>query len=548
MSLKVVIIGGVAGGMSAATRARRLNEDASIIVLEKGGFISFANCGLPYFLSGTIESDRKLLITTPERVRERYNIDARVKQEAIRIDRANREVEVKDHQTGAVYRLPYDKLILAPGASAVVPAMANVEAPNVFLLRSMEDTLRLDEWMRRRQPKSVAIVGAGFIGLEMAEAMRHRGMRVTLIEKVNHVLPPLDMDVTPWIAEELKRNEVDVHVGVGLKALRAEGGLVKEVELEDGQRIAADLVLLSIGVRPNTRLASEAGLTIGASGAIAVDAYQRTNDPDIYAVGDASEVIHAVTGKPMRMPLAGPANRQGRLAGEHAATGSAAPSPGVLGTAIVQVFDLAVGMTGLGEESARRAGFDAASAHVSPNHHASYYPDAQTLHMKLIYDQPSGHVLGAQIVGKAGVDKRIDVIATAMTFGATVQQLANLDLAYAPQFGAAKDPVHMAAMVASNQRDGVMPATSIDDLGDAVKLDVRTANEFREGSLVGAINIPVDELRGRLSELDAARDTVVFCQVGLRGYTAQRILSQHGFNHVRNLKGGFALASRLGNS
>jgi NADPH-dependent 2,4-dienoyl-CoA reductase/sulfur reductase-like enzyme/rhodanese-related sulfurtransferase len=545
-SLKIVIVGGVAGGMSAAARARRMNEQASITVLERGGFISFANCGLPYYLAGRIAEEDKLLVTTPERARARFNVDARVGHEVTAIDRAARQVQVLERATGRSYPLDYDKLILAPGASPIVPGIANVNAVNVQLLRSMEDTRAVHRRLAVLPGgASAVIVGAGFIGLEMAEALRERGLRVTLVEKAPHVLPPLDFEIAAAVADELRAHEVTVITGDGLKALHANSaGLVTAVETESGRRIAANLVLLSIGVRPNVALATAASLKLGPSGAIAVDEYQRTSDPDVYAVGDAAEVVHGVTGRAARIPLAGPANRQGRLAGEHAATGSA-PRPGrPLGTAIVQVFDLAVGLTGLTERAAKDAGLATAdAAHVLPGHHAGYYPGAQPLRIKLVYDKASGKVLGAQVAGKGGVDKRLDVIATAIHFGATVDDLAGLDLAYAPQFASAKDPVHMAAMVAQNQRRELVATVAWQDLrGDELLLDVRTAAEFARGSLPGAINIPVDELRARLAELDRRQPIVIYCQIGLRGYIAQRILRQNGFENVRNLKGGLSLA------
>jgi rhodanese-related sulfurtransferase len=365
---------------------------------------------------------------------------------------------------------------------------------------------------------------------------------VTIIEKAPHVLPPLDADMAAPVAEELARNGVRVICGDGLKSLHAQGDSVRNVETERGQQIPADMVLLSIGVRPNVALAGDSGLKIGPTGAIAVDQFQRTSDPDVYAVGDASEAIHGVTAQPVRIPLAGPANRQGRLAGEHAATGSAPSAGRILGTAIVQVFGLTVGMTGLAVEAAAKAGFAADVAYVLPKHHAGYYPDARSLRIKLVYDNTTGRLLGAQIVGEAGVDKRIDVIATAVHFAGSVDDLAVLDLAYAPQFGSAKDPVHLAAMVAQNQRRQIMPAITFPQIRDEALVDVRTPVEFAAGTLAGAANVPVDELRQRLSELDPNRATVIFCQVGQRGYIAQRILHQRGFTNVRNLKGGYSVA------
>lgn len=545
MSERIVIVGGVAGGMSAATRARRMNESASITVLEKGGFVSFANCGLPYYLGGQIESQEKLLVATPKRLKDRFNIDVRVHHEVTRIDRYNKTVEALDHATGNTLVIPYDKLILAVGAVPIIPPIEHVRAGNVFLLRSMEDTQAVHDWLAKREPKRVAIVGAGFIGLEMAEAMRRRWLDVTVIEKAPHALPPLDAEMAAFVGSELARKGVKLVASCGLTALRAgEDRLVNTVVLEDGRVIEADMVLLSIGVRPNVKLAQDANLKIGPSGAIAVDEYQRTSDADIYAVGDVAEVIHGVTNQPVRIPLAGPANRQGRLAGEHAATGSAPRAGRPIGTAIVKIFDLAVGLTGLSERDARRNELDVDAAYVMPSNHAGYYPGAKQMRIKLVYEKISGRLIGAQAVGGEGVDKRIDVIATAIHFRGTIDDLSALDLAYAPQFGAAKDPVHIAAFVAQNQERGVMDATSSAAENEVEQLiDVRTPEEFAAGSLKGAINIPIEKLRGRLNELDPSRSTVTFCQIGQRGYVAQRILAQHGFRRVRNLKGGYALAA-----
>lgn len=540
---RIVIIGGVAGGMSAATRARRMNEDAEITVIEKGGYISFANCGLPYHLAGRIEQEKDLLLTTPEKVRQRFRIDARVHQEALRIDRARKIVEVKKLAEGSTYELPYDKLILAPGAAPIIPPIDNVKAPNVMLLRTMEDMQLIRARLQKNPPKHITIIGGGFIGLEMAEAMVDRGVRVAVVEKAPRVMPPIDLEMSRFVEDELAKHSVQVFSGNGLKSLPGTSDRVTNVELEDGTRIETDIVLMSIGVRPNTQLAKDAGLTIGSTGAIAVDALQRTSDPEIYAVGDAVEVTHGVHGKVARIPLAGPANRQGRLAGEHAATDFARGAGKVLGTAIVQVFDLTAAVTGLGEKAARDAGFDVDTAYVMPNHHVAYYPGAQPMRVKLIYDRTTGKVLGGQIIGTEGVDKRIDVLATAIHFGATVDDLTTLDLAYAPQFGAAKDPIHMAAFVAGNQMRGLSQGITLGQVQDQQLIDVRTPGEFAAGTLKGAINIPVDDLRNRTTELDPSRSIVVFCAVGQRGFLAERILRQKGFKNVQNLKGGWAMVN-----
>jgi NADPH-dependent 2,4-dienoyl-CoA reductase/sulfur reductase-like enzyme/rhodanese-related sulfurtransferase len=388
------------------------------------------------------------------------------------------------------------------------------------------------------------IVGAGFIGLEVAEAMQRRGLKVTVVEKAPHALPPLDSEMARPIADEMARNRVELIVGNGLKSFRAgSDGRVTAVETEDGRVIPADVVLLSIGVRPNVQLAADAGLTLGAARAIAVDEYQRASDPDIYAVGDASQTVHGVTGQASWIPLAAPANRQGRIAGEHAATGSSPRSGRVLGTAIVRVFDQNVGITGLNERNARAAGLSVDSAYVLPYSHASYYPGAQAMRIKLVYETPTGRVLGAQIVGGEGIDKRLDVIATTIHFGGTVDDLASLDLAYAPQFGSAKDAVHFAAFVAQNQLRGVTRAIAPAELNGQQLVDVRSPEEFSRGALVGAKNIPLDELRSRaVKELDPAKPVVTYCQVGLRGYIAQRVLTQMGFADVKNVKGGYTLA------
>ena len=542
-SLRIVIVGGVAGGMSAATRARRCNESAQITVLEKGGEISFANCGLPYYLDGRIPTRDKLLLTNPRAVVARYNIDARVRHEVLAIDRAARQVQVLDIAAGNVYSLPYDKLILAPGAAPIIPPLDNIRAANVFSMRNVDDVLALEKYLKTTSAKTAVIIGAGYIGLEMADTLTAAGLQVTLVEKAPDPMPLLDHELASQLRAELQKHKVTLLTGDGLSRLNAQDQLVREVITESGRILPADLVVLAIGVRPNIALAQAAGLEIGATGAIKVDPYQRSSDPLIYVVGDAAEVIHGVTDQPARIPLAGPANRSGRLAGEHAATGKSAAAARVLGTSIVQVFDLSLGLTGLSESAAQKAGFDADSAYVLPAHHAGYYPDAQQIRLKLVYDKPTGRVLGAQAVGKFGVDKRLDVIATVIHFNGSIDDLAQLDLAYAPQFGSAKDPVHYAAFVAQNQRDGLTPAVNPRFvIKDRFLLDVRTPTEFANGALPGSTNIPVDQLRQRLEELPKDKPILITCQVGLRGHIATRILRQHGFDAV-NLKGGYLMAT-----
>ncbi len=541
MELRIIIIGGVAGGMSAATRARRMNERASITVLEKTGHISFANCGLPYFIGGAIKDERSLFLTTPEQVAQRYRIDARVHHEVTLIDREKHRVEGINRATGEPFSLAYDKLILAPGASPIIPNLPGIDARNVFVLRNVEDAERLNEHLLTAKPEQAVVVGAGFIGLEMVEALHSRGLRVTVIEKAPHALPPLDDAMSGWVEQELERNHVELRMGQGLAALNISNGRVSAVQTDRGESIATDLVVLAMGVRPLAKLAQTAGVVVGATGGIAVDKALRTNDPDIYSVGDATEVTQGVADFTTRIPLAGAANRHGRLAGEHAATGRSRSAAKVLGTAVVRIFGLDVAMTGLSFASAQKLGFDADRAIVHPKHHAGYYPGAQSMHLELVYDRSNGRVLGAQAIGGAGVDKRIDVIATLLHFQGTIDNLAELDLCYAPQFSGAKDPVHYAAFVAQNQQLGV--SSGVEQVAAGAQLvDVRSAREYASGSIEGAINIPVDELREQLGRLDPSKPTIVFCQVGIRGHLATRILKQHGFQDVRNLKGGYVQA------
>lgn len=545
MPLKIVVVGGVAGGMSAATRARRMNEQAEIVVIERGPHISFANCGLPYFLSGAIQDEGKLFLTTPERARERYRIEARVLHEVLKIDRKNQTVEGIDHRTEQPFSLPYDKLILAPGASPILPQVPGTDSENVFVLRNVEDVRKILSFIEEHRPGRAVVVGAGFIGLEVVEALHSRGLKVTVVEKASHALAAIDREMAGWIETELAAHGVGLRLGTAIRALRSEGARITEVETDSGERIPCEMVVLAMGVRPMTQLATQADLTLGRSGGIHVDKALRTNDPNIYAVGDAAEVTQGVTHYAARIPLAGAANRHGRAAGEHAATGQAHPASAVFGTAIVRVFGLDIGITGLGRQAAANAGYDVDTALVHPNHHASYYPGAERMHLFLVYEKTSGKVLGAQAIGPAGVDKRIDVIATLLHFGGTIHDLSALDLCYAPQFSGAKDPVHYAAFVAQNQTRDLSPGVD-EPTPDATLLDVRSSAEAERGSLPGAVNLPIDQLRARLGELDAQKPIVTYCEVGIRGYLATRILRQSGFPNTKNLKGGFVQASRPG--
>ncbi|MDM8008658.1 MAG: FAD-dependent oxidoreductase [Phycisphaerae bacterium] len=541
-SQRIVIVGGVAGGASAATRARRLNERAQIVMFERGEHVSFANCGLPYHVGGQIADRGKLLLASPRSLEQMFNIKVHTRCEVLKIDRATKHVEALDHQNGRRWREPYDKLILAPGASPVVPQWSGIDCPNVFSLRDVTDMDRIKAFVDSGDAKRAVVIGAGYIGIEMVEALRQRGLVVTLIEQQDQVLPLLDVEMARQVEKTLRSHGVEVLLAASVDGLKADDHRVTAVRLADRREVATDLVLVSIGVRPNTRLAEEAGLTIGESGAIAVNAQMLTSDPDIYAVGDAAEAVFAVTGEPGRFPLAGPANRNGRNAGGHAAAGRSFLAAPVAGTSVLGAFGMVAGMTGLSVKAARRYGVPADAAYALRGHHVGYYPGAEQMILKLVYDPESGRVLGGQAVGGAGVDKRIDVIATVVHFRGTVDDLAGLDLAYAPPFGAAKDPVHIAAFGAQNKREGlvaeILPGE--EPIGDQL-VDVRSEQEFAAGALAGAINIPLPVLRQRMDELDRSRPVMLNCGVGERSYKAARILMQSGFREVYSLAGGYRM-------
>jgi len=547
-SPKILIVGGVAGGASAATRARRMNEQAEIIMFEKDEHVSFANCGLPYHIGEEIVDRRKLLVATPEFLHKRFRIDVRIRQEVKSIDRDRKVVTVHCHVQDKSYEESYDKLILAPGANPLVPPIEGVDAPNVLTLRNIADMDRIKTHVDQNLSGRAVMVGAGFIGLEMVEQLVRRGVKTALAELQPQVLPLLDPEMAQPLADELRKKGVELYLGNGIaRVITDDSGTATAVELADGTQVEADLVIMGLGIRPNISLAQEAGLTIGQSGGVATNHHQLTDDPDIYAVGDAAEYHYQPTDSPLRIALAGPANRAGRLAGEHAATGDSATMAPVLGTSIVRVFDMTAGMTGLTVGLAGRLKRDVKSVTIVSNDHAGYFPGAQPLTLKLIYDPADGKMLGAQVIGREGVDKRIDVIATAMAFGATVRDLAGLDLAYAPPFGAAKDPIHLAAFAACNELDGLESFSDASaDLSGLQVVDVRTTAEVEKAPLAGVenfVHIPVDELRERISELDPSQQTVVSCAVGVRGHIAARLLRQHGFD-VSNLSGGATLRRR----
>ncbi len=539
----IVVVGGVAGGAGAAAKARRTDERADIVVFERGPYVSFANCGLPYYVGGEIESRDDLLLQSPESLWNRFRIKVHVRHEVLSIDRAARTVEVEDLAAGRRFTQAYDALVLAPGAGAIVPALEGLPADNVFTLKTVPDADLVRGWIERRGPKRAVVIGAGFIGLEAAEALKKRGLEVTIVEMLPQVLPPLDADAAVHVARHLQSHGLELILGDGLKAFQG-APAVDTVVLQSGRSVPADLVILSIGVRPELKLAREAGLTIGDAGGIAVDDRQRTSDPNIYAAGDATEVLHLVTGRRTRVPLAGPANKEGRVAGANAAGGDLR-FPGALGTAVVGSLGITAAKTGLSEREALKENIPHFVSWTHNADHAGYYPGGALMHVKLIVETGSGRLLGAQIVGERGVDKRIDVLATALHSRMTVADLENLDLAYAPPYSSAKDPAVMAGMAAADIHRGEVAAITCEALralrrggANPQVIDVRTLAERRAGGLPDSLHIPVDELRDRLGELDPAKETVVYCRVGFRGYLAARILKQNGFGKVSNLTGG----------
>jgi NADPH-dependent 2,4-dienoyl-CoA reductase/sulfur reductase-like enzyme/rhodanese-related sulfurtransferase len=534
---KIVIVGGVAGGASAATRARRLSEDAEIVVFERGPYVSFANCGLPYHVGGVIAERERLLVQTPEGLRARFGLDVRTETEVLAVDRAGKTVLARELKTGREYRESYDALILSPGAEALRPPIPGVDHPRVLTLRNMGD---MDAIIAAAQNAGRAVVvGAGYIGLELAESLRHRGLEVTLVEKLAHVMGLADPEMTAPLHAELVRHGIVLRLRTSVKAFfPKEAGL--EVQLDEGERLYCDFAVLAVGVRPEVRLAKAAGLELGPRGGIRVDGQMRTSDPAIWAVGDAVEVKDLVTGDPCLIPLAGPANRQGRIAAD-SVMGRESRYASSQGTGICKVFDVAFAMTGLTETALKAKGRDFRRIYVHPASHATYYPGAHPVSLKLLFDPKDGRILGAQAVGPDGVDKRIDVLAVAQRAGLTVYDLEELELCYAPPFGSAKDVVNMAGFVAANVLRGDAELWEPEDLRapeGQLLLDVRTPEEFKDGHIPGAVNLPVDELRGRLAELPRDKTILAYCQVGLRGYLACRILSQRGLR-AKNLSGGF---------
>ena len=558
MSMKVLIVGGVAGGASAAARLRRLDEDAEIIMFEKGEYISFANCGLPYYIGEVIKEKDKLIVQTPEKMKDRFNIDVRTNSEVLRINRVEKVIEVFDRIKNKVYSENYDRLIMSPGAEPIRPKLPGIDSPRIFTLRNIPDTYRIKEFVDTAKPKRAVVVGAGFIGLEMAENLHLMGIKVTVVELADHVIGPLDYDMAAIVHQHMKTKEVEFYLKDAVKSFASAGSNIV-VELTSGRALKADMVIMGIGVRPETKLASEAGLKLGSYGGIAVNEHMQTSDPDIYAVGDAVEVRDFVmgmvdagiaegatertTGGTVLIPLAGPANKQGRIAADNIC-GRSEKYAGTQGTSIVKIFDITVAITGNNEKVLKKYGVEYEKSFTHSPSHAGYYPGSIPMSIKLLFARKDGRVLGAQIIGYDGVDKRIDVIATAIRAGMTVFDLERLELAYAPPYSSAKDPVNIAGYTAANILKGDANIFHWDevtglDREKVLLIDVRTKMEYNLGTIEGAVNIPVDELRNKLNELPTDKDLYLFCQVGLRGYVAARLLMQKGFPSVRNLSGGY---------
>ncbi|QKE36213.1 pyridine nucleotide-disulfide oxidoreductase family protein [Vibrio fluvialis] len=557
---KIVIIGGVAGGASAAARARRLSEDAQIIMFERGPFVSFANCGLPYHIGGDIKERANLLLQTPESFLARFNVDVRVMNEVVRINRADKTITVRNLLDQSEYEESYDFLLLSPGAGPIVPPIPGLDNPLTHSLRNIPDMDRILETIQMNQPDHATVIGGGFIGLEMMEAFHQLGIKTTLIEMADQVMTPVDREMAGFAHVEIRAKGIDLRLGVALQAVEFKpatsmpsidsGENIEhqhmngelDLTLSNGKTLTTDILIMAIGVRPETKLAAEAGLQIGELGGIDTNAHMQTSDPNIYAVGDAIEEKDFVTGQSTLVPLAGPANRQGRMAADNM-LGRSETYQGTQGTAICKIFDLAVASTGKNEKQLKRAGIEYEKVYVHTASHASYYPGAEIVSFKMLFDPKSGKIFGAQAVGKDGIDKRIDVMAVAQRAGMTVEQLQHLELTYAPPYGSAKDVINQAAFVATNIMKGDAKAIHFDEIDsltdEQVLLDVRNPGELQNvGYLPGAINIPVDQLRQRMNELPKDKEIIIYCQVGLRGNVAYRQLVNNGYK-ARNLLGGY---------
>ena len=540
--MNYLIIGGVAGGATVAARLRRMDEKANIILFERGKYVSYANCGLPYYIGDTINNREKLFVQTAKGFTDRFRIDIRTEQEVTAIRPDKKEVEIKNLSTGETYTETYDKLVLSPGAELLRPGIEGIGSKKIFTLRNVPDTDTIKNYVNTENPKRAIVVGGGFIGLEMAENLHDLGIQVDVVEMANQVMAPLDFSMAAIVHRQLTDKGVGLHLEDGVSRFEEKDGGVT-VHLRSGKQIATDMVLLSIGVRPETKLAKDAGLAIGERGGIAVNDYMQTSDADIYALGDAVEVRHLVTGQPALIPLAGPANKQGRIVADNIVFGNKKKYPGSIGTSIAKVFDLTVAAAGANAKLLQQNNIPYISSYTHGASHAGYYPGAVPLSIKILFAPENGKLLGAQIVGFNGVDKRIEMLAQVIQRGGTVHDLAELEHAYAPPYSSAKDPVNMAGFVAENilnKKSRIIQWRELAELPvDTIRIDVRTHDEYKLGTIPGFINIPVDELREHLDELPKEKPIVVTCAVGLRGYLAYRILVQNGFKHVRNLSGGY---------
>lgn len=537
--MKVIIVGGVAGGASAAARLRRLDEKAEIIILERGDYISFANCGLPYFIGGEITDKRLLTLQTPESFKARFNIDVRVNNEAITIDKDRKVVVVKDRIKEEVYEESYDKLILSPGAEPIRPSINGIDSDTVFTLRNIPDTYKIKDYVDNNKPSSAVVVGGGYIGVEMAENLKKAGLEVSIVELADHLIAPLDIDMAADVHRYIKSKGIKIYLNNGVKEIDG-----RKIILQKGE-IEADMIIMSVGVRPETVFIKDSGITLNDRGSIVVDSHMQTNIEDIYAVGDAIEVKEYVSGNPAFIPLAGPANKQGRIAADNVC-GLDSCYTGTQGSAVLKLFDMTVATTGLNEKTAKAAGIDYEKTYTYSASHASYYPGAKNMSIKAIWDKDSLKILGAQIVGYDGVDKRMDVLATAIRFGAKITDLTNLELCYAPPYGSAKDPVNMLGFVAENIVTGKIKQFFWDEVdrlprdGRVTLLDVRTKTEVSRGKIDGFIHIPLDSMREHLEEIPKDKPVYVHCHSGLRSYIACRILQGNGYE-CYNLAGGYRL-------
>lgn len=540
--MRYLIVGGVAGGATVAARLRRLDEQAEIILFERGEFVSYANCGLPYYIGGTITDRSDLFVQTKAGFTKRFCVDVRVRHEVISVDSAQKLVRVVDLLSGKEYDERYDKLVLSPGAEPLRPAIEGIDSDKIFTLRSVPDTDKIKTYIQRRKVKRAVIVGGGFIGLEMAENLYMAGAEVFIVEMADQVMAPVDYSMAAIVHQHLLSKGIHLMLGNGVTRFEDRDEELC-VSLSDGKQLVADMALLSIGIRPENQLAKSAGLQLGERGGIVVNDYMQTSDPDIYALGDAAEIKNLVTGKPVMIPLAGPANKQGRIVANNIVFGNKSVYRGAMGTSIAKVFDLTVAAVGMNAKQLKKANIPYMESYMHGASHAGYYPGGAMLSVKILFEPDNGRLLGAQVVGQKGVDKRIEMLAQTIQRAGTVYDLAELEHAYAPPYASAKDPVNMAGFVAENILQGlcrIITWREVSSLGEHVlKIDVRTPKEYQAGTIPGFVNIPLDELRNHLDELPKERPIVVTCAVGLRGYLASRILLQHGFTDVRNLSGGY---------